>query len=513
MDSEKFEMTVQVADAAPPRDLRGPVESVEKQTRTRRLFTPAQLFSFSFMYFVTWQAMGTNMYFALVNGGPAAYLFNFILIAIGVLAQAACLAECASILPMAGAQYYWTFYFATPKYKLFLTWMQGWATWMGYVSCLASSLNNSAVVLKATIQIHYPDYENGGWHTTLMVMAALLFLTTVNVWFFRAVPWFELAAGLLNICFFFITVVVLWIMSPRNDPSFMLITSNVAGWDNFISWNVGMLTQVWMFIGFESVTHMGEEAKDATRSAPRAMFWSIVANQVLGLFMVITYIITMPPLEDMLNASNPFVYLVVTSTGSPAVATVIAAGVVITGFFCAMSVFSSTTRITWAWARDGGLPSLFGHVDSKTRVPQRAVLLTCTIVTLLSLLNIGADTYVALGAVTSLSSLAIYFSYAVVLSVILHARLTMGMPVSAWSTGRLGTPLNVFALVYTLYVMVWLPFPTAVPVTAVSMNYCGPIFLTVILGAVGAWVVWAGRHWAGPNQSVAKVVLERARES
>lgn len=159
------------------------------------------------------------------------------------------------------------------------------------------------------------------------------------------------------------------------------------------------------------------------------------------------------------------------------------------------------------------MPAIFNHVDGKTRVPQRAVLLTSAIVTLLSLLNLGADTYVALGAITSLSSLALYFSYAVVLSVTLHARLTKGMPASDWSMGRLGTPINAFALVYTLYIMIWLPFPTAIPVTTVSMNYCGPIFLAVLIGAVGAWLLSAGKHWKGPNEDVAKVVIERARES
>lgn len=189
------------------------------------------------------------MYFALINGGPVAFLFNFILVSIGVLAQAACLAECASILPIAGAQYYWTFYFSTPKLRLFLTWIQGWATWLGYVATLASSINNVAVTLESTIQLQYPDYESGGWHTTLIIMAGLLILTVVNVRFFRAVPWLELAGGILNICFFFITFVALWVMSPRNSPSFIMTTNNTSGWDNFTSWNVGMLTQVWAFIG------------------------------------------------------------------------------------------------------------------------------------------------------------------------------------------------------------------------------------------------------------------------
>lgn len=49
------------------------------------------------------------MYYAFLNGGPVAYLFNYVIVLAGVLAQAASLGELASIQPVAGAQYYWTY--------------------------------------------------------------------------------------------------------------------------------------------------------------------------------------------------------------------------------------------------------------------------------------------------------------------------------------------------------------------------------------------------------------------
>lgn len=150
----------------------------------------------------------------------------------------------------------------------------------------------------------------------------------------------------------------------------------------------------------------------------------------------------------------------------------------------------------------------FGHVDGKHRVPLRAVLLTCFLVTCLSLLNLGTGTYIAFGAVTSLSSLGSYVSYAIILAVSLRARVTTGLKTSEWSMGRLGTPVNVFALIYTLYSIIWLPFPVTVPVTASTMNYCGPVFVAVMACAIGSWFVWAKDNWSGPNQSVAAIVLK-----
>lgn len=82
---------------------------LNQQTRVRRLFTEAQLFAFSACYLTTWLGVGSSMYYAFLNGGPVAYLFNYIIVIVGVMAQTASLAELASIQPVAGAQYYWTY--------------------------------------------------------------------------------------------------------------------------------------------------------------------------------------------------------------------------------------------------------------------------------------------------------------------------------------------------------------------------------------------------------------------
>ena len=53
----------------------------------------------------------------------------------------------------------------------------------------------------------------------------------------------------------------------------------------------------------------------------------------------------------------------------------------------------STSRQTWAFARDKGLPfsNWIGHVDRKLEVPFNAVTITCLITIALSLINIGSD--------------------------------------------------------------------------------------------------------------------------
>lgn len=50
---------------------------------------------------------------------------------------------------------------------------------------------------------------------------------------------------------------------------------------------------------------MGEETKNATRATPQAMFWSIVASQVLGFLMIVTYIVSLVPKFPLDSVQNP----------------------------------------------------------------------------------------------------------------------------------------------------------------------------------------------------------------
>jgi choline transport protein len=214
----------------------------------------------------------------------------------------------------------------------------------------------------------------------------------------------------------------------------------------------------------------------------------------------------MPSLDVLLSSSSPVVTILLYATGTK-VSIPLVSGLVLMGISGNMGVVSSVSRLTWAWARDGGLPQYFGHVDAKHRVPLRAVVFTCSIVTALALLNLGSATYIAFGAIVSLSSLAAYLSYTIIFCCILYARFTSGIKLGQWNLGRAGPVVNVVALIYTVWVMIWLPFPNNLPVTAANMNYCGPVFGAVLVGTIGLWFLRARGHWEGPNRAIVDFVL------
>lgn len=68
--------------------------------------------------------------------------------------------------------------------------------------------------------------------------------------------------------------------------------------------------------------------------------------------------------------------------------------------------------------------------------------------------------------------------------------------------GRWGGFINMFALVYTLWMCIFLPFPQNVPVTVAGMNYAGPVMGLALAVTLVLWVFCGKKNWSGPNVAI-----------
>jgi choline transport protein len=111
---------------------------------------------------------------------------------------------------------------------------------------------------------------------------------------------------------------------------------------------------------------------------------------------------------------------------------------------------------------------------------------------LLAIINIGSTT--AFNALISLPLIALYISYFIPILFILIRKLQGKHPqYGPFKLGHWGIPINLFAIVYILFVLSLVALPTIKPVTGLNMNYAGPLVLAVILAALGDWFI-SGRH-------------------
>ena len=94
-------------------------------------------------------------------------------------------------------------------------------------------------------------------------------------------------------------------------------------------------------------------------------------------------------------------------------------------------------------------------------------------------------------ALTSLSTLALYFSYCVPATLILIRKLQGTFPAyGPWKIGGgylVGLGINIFAFAWGWYCVFCLCLPTLMPVSAANMNWAGPILAAVLVIAVSQW--------------------------
>lgn len=139
---------------------------------------------------------------------------------------------------------------------------------------------------------------------------------------------------------------------------------------------------------------MSEEIKDAGKTVPRAMLGSYFLNGALGLVFLISYMFMMTDvataLDDPTGYPHIWVFSQAVSAGGVVALNVIPTVLIFAG---TLSFNLSTSRQTWAFARDRGLPfsDWIGRVDQRLQVPVNSVTLTCAITIALSLINIGSN--------------------------------------------------------------------------------------------------------------------------
>ena len=127
---------------------------------------------------------------------------------------------------------------------------------------------------------------------------------------------------------------------------------------------------------------------------------------------------------------------------------------------------------------------------------------------LIMLINLGSTA--ALEAVLFLSTVGLYLSYLMPISIFMVGRWRGTNPTDApFCLGRWGTPTNLFALAFGIFMIIFLPLPSLLPVTWATMNYSGPYCLLSSF-----WHSWIGSQQARrgllcPLRSM--VLTEKAR--
>lgn len=259
------------------------------------------------------------------------------------------------------------------------------------------------------------------------------------------------------------------------------------------------------------ISSMAEECRDAAVKLPQAISLCVPVGGLAGIFFILPICFTLPPLEDIVNNSGgqALPYIFDSVMGSPGGGLGLIVLVLFVTAFCSISITVAASRATWAFARDDAMPGArwLGKVNSKLGVPLWSLALVTLVQMLLGLINLGSTS--AFTAFVSVGVIALNLSYVIPIATsmakgrteVAKARFRCPTPVG-WIVNSISVIWIFFELV--LFSMVGdnnsvmasldcktdltLPKcqPTALPVTATSMNYASVVL--VGLGSIAlAW--------------------------
>ncbi len=93
-------------------------------------------------------------------------------------------------------------------------------------------------------------------------------------------------------------------------------------------------------------------------TVPRSMVISLVINGVLGFAFLLGLLFGVSDIKGVLNSptKSPIVEIMYRTLQSKTAATAVVSLFVVVYLFAVMGMVASTSRLTWAFARDNGLP-------------------------------------------------------------------------------------------------------------------------------------------------------------
>lgn len=250
---------------------------------------------------------------------------------------------------------------------------------------------------------------------------------------------------------------------------------------------------------------MVEEIPAPRRNAPLAMWLAVVTGAISGFIFMVVCLFCIQDLDSVINSDVPFMQLVQGAVGLQGAAVLLSL-FIFNGLGQGISVFTTGSRLTWGFARDGGIPfsTYFAKVDSTWKVPARAIVLQGVIVALVGVLYLFANT--VLEAIISTATIALTVSYALpILTLMIAGR--DRLPPGGFRLGSLGPLINWTSVIYCAITTVFFFFPGEPNPAAADMNYAIAVFAVMLAVAIGFWFTKGRIAYMRTTES-AKVMYE-----
>lgn len=483
-----------------------------------RKFGLWSMLALAFSVLGTYATLAQSMNNGLTSGGPVNILWGLCLVTFCNLCVAVSLGELCSSMPTALGQAYYIHRLWPGAAGRFVSYLCAWINTFGWWTLSASQLAFMTNFILSMKVLYNPDWEEAtiGWINFLLYVAVTILCTAINVVACRKdaiLPWFNNFVGILFIVLFFVCSLALLIsVGVRNGlefqpPSFVFGRwINQTGWGGGVAFFLGLLQSAYGLTAFDSAIHMIEEIPSPRRNVPRVIWLAVSMGALTGWIFMLICLFCIQDLDRVLEPSTglPFMDLVKDTVGLEGAATLLALWI-ISGMGQAVSILTSSGRLTWSFARDGGIPysDYFAGVNNYWNVPARSMYLQGVLVALVGVLYTFANT--VLEAILSVSTIALTISYGMpILTLLLVGR--DKLPRGEFSLGRFGAIANWVSVIYCAITTVFFFFPGEPDPAVADMNYAIAVFGVMMVVALGFWFIKGNKTYLETADAAQRVI-------
>lgn len=170
-------------------------------------------------------------------------------------------------------------------------------------------------------------------------------------------------------------------------------------------------------------------------------------------------------------------------------------------FFCGSALTLGSSRMVYAFARDGAMPfSKHLHsLNKKTNSPVIAVWFNILVAAIVGVLYMINST--AYEAIVSVNTIGSQMSYLVPILLRVTASRTKFKP-GPFSLGRFSVVTGWIASAWLIFTCALFITPTTAPVTPDTMNYAVVPFAAIMIFSMGYYFIWGRKWFTGPVRMV-----------
>jgi amino acid transporter len=320
------------------------------------------------------------------------------------LLVAAAMGQVASSYPTAGGIYHWSSILGGRGYG----WAAAWFNLLGLMFVVSSvnlGLFNlfrdlflaQVVGMDVTAWVPNGELSGGWWIQTIFVTVVTIVQAVLNHYYLRITTIITDWSGYIILATAVVLTLALFAFAPSHDFSRLVTYHNYTGDAGGGVWPaatvflyvfaIGFLHVVYTITGFDASAHTSEETRDAQREVPKGMLRSVWWSFLFGYALVAAMLLALPDQKDAsgnvvdgvsagaAQGWNAFNWLIAQSPMPGILRSLIIIGIVVSNFLCALAGLTSTSRMMFAFARDGGLPlsDTLKKVDPHLRTPGAAI--------------------------------------------------------------------------------------------------------------------------------------------